>query len=274
MNPDFALYRSYSIPLLYSDLRRWQLALEYGCKNDIPRDPFTDRVRNLPRFDNFGQNLPLLLGFGFVGLIYGGLHCVAWNAPFVSELERILWKLSSIVITATGLVAALLLVWTKSPPVLYPGKFFNRLWDTTDPIYGVFDLAAKKLKRCLELVSKGLEAMEKQCKAKREERGGGNRSEEEHQSEAIPKDENITLTSYIAILLWYTAVLFHVLARRSIYLLHFLMKASLDITIALCCILYVLARLYLVVISFINLAFLPDEAYTLVQWARYVPHVG
>ncbi|KAH7635337.1 hypothetical protein B0T09DRAFT_328566 [Sordaria sp. MPI-SDFR-AT-0083] len=92
MNPDITYTRDYSMAILCSDLRRWQLALECNIDdlNNIPRNPLTDRVRNLPRFDNFGQNLPLLLGFGFVGFIYGGLHCVAWNAPFASKLERTL----------------------------------------------------------------------------------------------------------------------------------------------------------------------------------------
>lgn len=115
--------------------------------------------------------------------------------------------------------------------------------------------------------------MEREYQTKRKESGEGHRSEEEHQSETTPRDERIKLTKYRAAML-HTAELFYILAALSIYLLYFLTKASLDISIASCCILYVLARLYLVVISFINLAFLPDSAYTLVQWARYVPHIG
>ncbi|KAF2141460.1 uncharacterized protein K452DRAFT_272338 [Aplosporella prunicola CBS 121167] len=38
--------------------------------------------------------------------------------------------------------------------------------------------------------------------------------------------------------------------------------------------LYLLARVFLVVESFINLAHLPDSAFELPQWSRYFPHIG
>lgn len=59
----------------------------------------------------------------------------------------------------------------------------------------------------------------------------------------------------------------------TIFLLY-LFKVLFDIFAVLFGVLYVLARIYLVVISFINLAHLPDSAYLLPQWSRYVPHIG
>ncbi|KAK4108127.1 hypothetical protein N656DRAFT_784667 [Canariomyces notabilis] len=39
-------------------------------------------------------------------------------------------------------------------------------------------------------------------------------------------------------------------------------------------VLYVLARVYLVVECFINLVHLPESAYKLPEWSQYVPHIG
>lgn len=37
--------------------------------------------------------------------MYGGLHLQAWNAPFVSRAEEILWRFSEVVVAYTGLIA-------------------------------------------------------------------------------------------------------------------------------------------------------------------------
>lgn len=51
-------------------------------------------------------------------------------------------------------------------------------------------------------------------------------------------------------------------------------KCVLDLAVALFIVLYVLARVYLVVECFINLAHLPESAYELPKWSQYVPHIG
>jgi hypothetical protein len=37
------------------------------------------------------------LGGSLAGVLFGAIHCVAWNFPFPSEIERILWHISAIV---------------------------------------------------------------------------------------------------------------------------------------------------------------------------------
>ncbi|KAK3401473.1 hypothetical protein B0T20DRAFT_401844 [Sordaria brevicollis] len=271
----------YLVRIRCSDLRRWKLAMECPDIDKVPRNLLTDRVRNFPRFDDFGKNLPLLSGFGFVGLVYGGLHCVAWNAPFSTTVERYLWRLSSIVITGTGLFTALLLIWTKSTPLWYIRSVRDGLWSTRDPIFRVFNFFIRRVTRWLDSVQLRLTASEKQQQDQTNRILGKTESTSyrhiELQRTASGSDEQeeeiIEFTEHRAIV-WRASRMFASFARASIYALHFLTKASLDISIAACCALYVLARFYLVVISFVNLAYLPDSAYSLVSWSRYIPHFG
>lgn len=61
-----------------------------------------------------------LLGQGqmltFFGLLiaasalYGGLHLVAWSAPFPSYTQRLLWRISAVIVTASGLPIGVLFV--------------------------------------------------------------------------------------------------------------------------------------------------------------------
>jgi hypothetical protein len=64
------------------------------------------RISNLPKFDrilsDFTQFL-FLLGFMLSGLFYGGIHLLAWNGPFATRAERILWQISGITIAGPGL---------------------------------------------------------------------------------------------------------------------------------------------------------------------------
>ena len=45
----------------------------------------------------------VLLGLVLAGLLYGGLHLLAWQVPFASRAGRILWRFSGIFITSAGL---------------------------------------------------------------------------------------------------------------------------------------------------------------------------
>ena len=60
------------------------------------------------------------------GFVYGGLHALAWNAPFRSPAEQALWRLASVAIMAYGPV--FLLVWCV----------FNYLWTPEDRITSDF----------------------------------------------------------------------------------------------------------------------------------------
>ncbi|KHE85479.1 hypothetical protein GE21DRAFT_1348871 [Neurospora crassa] len=248
------------VVIQYSDIIRWQLALKYAQSHpiflardmyiDVPQDTFTDRVRNLPRFQDYNHYLPLFIGFGFVGLIYGGLHCVAWNAPFTTSIERILWRISSITIAATGVLVACVFSWTELPPFWQePIDIFLSIAD----FLGHHILDNDTIQWCTGAqLSEVLEEFV-----------------ERHS--LYHKNKLIQVPCDMAVYL--LMVPFLSLFFLTLFLLC-LFKVLLDIFTVSFGVLYVLARIYLVVISFINLAHLPDSAYQLPQWSRYVPHIG
>lgn len=52
------------------------------------------------------------------------------------------------------------------------------------------------------------------------------------------------------------------------------LKVCFDIAVTGALGLYVLARAYLVVECFLNLLHLPDSAFSVPQWSRYIPHIA
>lgn len=82
-----------------------------------------DRIRSvLPGFRLLhSRNLPtrkiklsirsdataIIVGLSLAGLIYGGLHELAWQAPFTSHVQMMLWRVSAATLTAYfgGLIA-------------------------------------------------------------------------------------------------------------------------------------------------------------------------
>lgn len=68
----------------------------------------------------------LNVGFVLGGTIFGGLHCIAWNYQFPSELETLLWRISAIISTV-GL------------PIYYAGFVWSELPASRDGFVGVLD---------------------------------------------------------------------------------------------------------------------------------------
>ena len=74
--------------------------------DSIPHWPLTLSLKEseLLRVDYRGGDLnTVLLGLILSGLLYGGLHLLAWKMPFASRTECILWRFSGIFIISTGL---------------------------------------------------------------------------------------------------------------------------------------------------------------------------
>lgn len=115
-----------------------------------------------------------ILGFIISGFLYGGLHLLAWNAPFRSRTEEWLWRSSGISIMASVLYIILLSL------LLYP--------------------------------------------------------------------KGSKLSHFRHCLFWLLAFFF--------------------------CLVYAVARVYLVVECFINLAYLHDSVYEMPNWSQYFPHIS
>lgn len=76
---------------------------------------------NLPCLNRFSEFFRLndesvMMVFGSVigGVLFGGLHCLAWNSPFPTIVEQVAWRVCSILTTALPVVASIpLSVWVK-----------------------------------------------------------------------------------------------------------------------------------------------------------------
>ena len=72
------------------------IMLDRGWAYDIST-AFVQRCKDWPKiYDIF--ELPIALGFTTAGLIYGGLHALAWFAHFGSSNQQLLWRISACVV--------------------------------------------------------------------------------------------------------------------------------------------------------------------------------
>lgn len=64
--------------------------------------------------DNVGESSRTAFGLTVATVLYGGLHAAAWNAPFPTRIERLLWQISSLTVAFTLLsyVVIWILCWT------------------------------------------------------------------------------------------------------------------------------------------------------------------
>jgi len=173
-----------------------------------PPRPFVNRVRDLtfrphprielwksPRWsatrlfehlgpENLVEGSSRWIAIFDAALLYGGLHLLAWNAPFHAPIYGLLWKISGITTASLGVVRLIF-------------------------------LALNALNSCLD----------------------------------------VSLRSWLQYP-WLFALILLYMSMFGFALL------------------YVLARVYLVVESFLNLAYLPDSALTTPNFSLYFPHIG
>jgi len=87
------------------------------------------------------------------GVVFGAIHCVAWSFPFLSHTEALLWRLSSVAITAvpvllvvTFILADLLGSWGELTALSY--AIFSFM-----PLYGLLYVAARLTTLVLALIN-------------------------------------------------------------------------------------------------------------------------
>ncbi|KUJ16290.1 uncharacterized protein LY89DRAFT_719043 [Mollisia scopiformis] len=102
-------------------------ALHRAWEENIASVVVAPRIRNLPPITKLKQNVVradpdfniegyrrgwflVQLGFVSAGIIYGGLHALAWNAPFSSPAQQLVWRISSVLIMAIGVGAVVVVV--------------------------------------------------------------------------------------------------------------------------------------------------------------------
>lgn len=116
------------------DIRRWRLAFRVVLKSTTMVDAVAECIRNFPRLGSPVKQWPLYVGRGITGLVYGGLHCLAWDAPFPTDMERLFWRISSVTVTSTGLLIALGFSWAVMPP------FWTEYYGTRDRLFRSYRL--------------------------------------------------------------------------------------------------------------------------------------
>ena len=116
------------IPYTARDISRWNMAwravqicrgkssgeeghFTWGIRYEMPLPLYLfRRHQDWPDIADNIDNLPIALGFGVAGLIYGGLHALAWSAHFQSSTEQLMWQISACVVIG-GFPILFVLIW-------------------------------------------------------------------------------------------------------------------------------------------------------------------
>lgn len=88
-------------------------------------------VENLPRVPRFFdgglstiQMLQADLVTSIITILFGAIHCFAWSFYFPSETERLLWRIASVITTASPVIWVVLFSFS-----VILGLEFNKAWE-------------------------------------------------------------------------------------------------------------------------------------------------
>jgi hypothetical protein len=111
MKRQFALESTDDVPRIVFDLTPVMAeSLERTSKSryELRLNNPSHRIKNWSLSENFFVDAmwftePLnTITLSIVALVYGGLHLLAWNAPFHTRIEETLWKISGIFVASIG----------------------------------------------------------------------------------------------------------------------------------------------------------------------------
>lgn len=92
----------------YRGLISWFSSGKCRCTSDSPLQEkcraFVKASHDWPSLDGFLDRAmdQYTVSFTVAGLFYGGLHAIAWNAPFASDTQQLLWRMCSIALGTSG----------------------------------------------------------------------------------------------------------------------------------------------------------------------------
>jgi hypothetical protein len=98
------------------DIQRWRFTSDWLRPSRVEFDRL-DRVNDrspdwpsaltsagLDAIIDFDKTaIPVFIGFSAAGMLYGGLHLLAWTAPFYSSTHAVLWKVAAVNIACSGI---------------------------------------------------------------------------------------------------------------------------------------------------------------------------
>lgn len=118
------------IELSPADQRRYQYAsqaysryLPVVSKHGFVDEDILDILNNCaPNWNftentNFTEEVAACTAFSLAGFAYGAIHSIAWNYPFTSKTQCTLWRVSGVVIAASGpiFIVVLYSAWHTDP---------------------------------------------------------------------------------------------------------------------------------------------------------------
>ena len=142
-----------------SDLRRLALCSRaiqryQPTESDFIGHTVSDRMPNWPLIpsraldiNTSGSSWPLLYGFTIAGCLYGGLHLLAWDAPFVSRAEQVVWRISGTLIASSGPASILTRPLDRVPPWIASHALARRIDRTLAYVLASFFIVAYVLAR-------------------------------------------------------------------------------------------------------------------------------
>jgi hypothetical protein len=245
--------------LTESDARRWRLGYEAFEKYSLEK-PTKDlnliTIKPVPNMfdtppETYGQDptayfrlLWELLGFSMLAAAYGSFHALAWNARFPSRSDKIVWRVSSLLVASpAGVVLLIILVLLCSDTLAIIAKRVSTHWGNHEQHGG--GPKSPTIKQLPDVITF------LQSKAQQFEQG--------------------PLASFRKIFQKiFGKITWEVLEAVVI----FLVRLFCFVSIAAFSALYLPARAYLVVESFRMAFHLPPNAFKATEWEKYFPHIG
>jgi hypothetical protein len=245
--------------LAASDVHRWRLGYQASQKYSLEK-PTKDlnliTVKPVPSLfelppDTYGNDpvtyfrlLWEMLGFSLLAAAYGSLHALAWNARFPSGRDKILWRVSSLIVASpAGVVLLVVLFLLCFGTVAIITKRVSTYRGNNEQHDGEPELPTVNQQPSLKgfLLS---------------------RVQEFKQGPLTPSKQT------------FEKILGKTTCKVLAGIGGFLVRLCYVFSIAAFATLYLPARAYLVGESFRMAFYLPPDAFKATEWEKYLPHIG
>ncbi|PSR77132.1 hypothetical protein PHLCEN_2v8040 [Hermanssonia centrifuga] len=103
-----------NVSLTSGDTERWALASKALSRYGPPSQYLNSLVHGENEIEgewDIDSKAGLMITVALLTAIYGAPHVAAWDAPFATRSERVLWRSAAVVITTTGTAFGLMVPW-------------------------------------------------------------------------------------------------------------------------------------------------------------------
>ncbi|OJD31299.1 major facilitator superfamily [Diplodia corticola] len=263
--------------VLSDPLSRNGPALQRRVRRDL-RDALADRVPNFPRRSHLrrGVTLRTHLAVTLTGCAYGALHLLAWDAPFATRAEAVLWRLAALSLAASGLLVPVARVEGWMSDAVRPFLLDRDGEGDEEEARRLAELGVVGFVRSYErphadpvAPRPGVLGVVEEGLAEAGVGSLGGRSGEEEKGEVVGHDARSVVSSYDG---WrhFRDLVFKAGLGWAVEVLRVCRLVVLVVVGAV----YIGLRVFIFVECLINVGNLPSSAYKVVQWSQYVPHIS